>query len=73
VAVTLPRTGTTRSFDKHRGLGDVEDADGTRYPFHCTQIADGSRDIPVGVAVEFTVAPGPLGRWEAVGIRRAAG
>ena len=41
------------------------------YPFHCTKIADGTRDIPVGVAVEFTVAPGPLGRWEAVGIRPA--
>ena len=62
-------TGVVSIFDKHRGLGEVE-ADGSRYPFHCTQIADGSRDIPVGQRVEFTVAPGPLGRWEAVGIRK---
>ena len=32
--------------------------------------AVGTREIPVGVAVEFRVAPGPLGRWEAVEIRR---
>lgn len=61
-------TGVVAAFDKHRGLGEI-DSDGTRYPFHCTQIADGTRDIPVGARVEFTVAPGPLGRWEAVGIR----
>ena len=63
-------SGVTVWFDKHRGLGEVE-ADGTRYPFHCTQIADGTRDIPVGAQVEFTVAPGPLGRWEAVSIRKS--
>ena len=63
-------TGVVTVFDKHRGLGEIE-ADGARYPFHCTQIADGTRDIPVGVSVEFTVAPGPLGRWEAVGIRKS--
>ncbi len=40
------------------------------YPFHCTKIADGTREIPIGVAVEFRVAAGPLGRWEAVEIRR---
>jgi cold shock CspA family protein len=62
-------TGTIIAFDAHRGLGEVEDEDGRRYPFHCTRIADGSRNIPVGVKVEFTVAPGPLGRWEAVTIR----
>jgi cold shock CspA family protein len=61
--------GTVVAFDAHRGLGELEDASGRRYPFHCTRIADGSRDIPVGVKVEFTVAPGPPGRWEAVGIR----
>ena len=44
--------------------------DDRAYPFHCTKIADGTREIPVGAAVEFTVAPGPLGRWEAVAIRR---
>ncbi len=67
---SLILTGVVAVFDKHRGLGEVE-ADGTRYPFHCTQIADGTRDIPVGAQVEFTVAPGPLGRWEAIGIRKS--
>ena len=61
--------GTVVAFDAHRGLGELEDGDGRRYPFHCTQIADGSRDIPVGAKVDFTVAPGLPGRWEAVAIR----
>ena len=62
--------GRVTGFDSKRGLGEIEDADGRAYPFHCTKIADGTREIPVGVAVEFRVAPGPLGRWEAVEIRR---
>ncbi len=61
--------GTVTAFDAHRGLGEVEDENGRRYPFHCTRIADGSRQIPVGVKVEFSVAPGLPGRWEAVAIR----
>jgi CspA family cold shock protein len=61
-------SGVVVAFDVHRGLGDVE-ADGVAYPFHCTQIADGSRNVPVGAKVSFVVAPGPLGRWEAVDIR----
>lgn len=56
-------------FDEQRGLGVVEAADGRRYPFHCTQIADGSRTIPVGTDVSFEVAPGHLGRWEATAIQ----
>ena len=66
-----PVTGTVASFDPKRGLGEIraDDGDGL-YPFHCTKIADGTREIPAGVPVEFTVAPGPLGRWEAVAIRR---
>jgi len=66
---TAPLAGTVVAFDARRGLGELEGEDGRRYPFHCTQIADGSRDIPVGTKVQFTVAPGPLGRWEAVTIR----
>ncbi len=63
--------GRVRFFDEHRGIGELEEdgGDGGVYPFHCTRIADGSRSIPVGVAVTFEVAPGPLGRWEAVTIR----
>jgi cold shock CspA family protein len=57
-------TGTVVSFDEGRGLGEIE-SDGERYPFHCTAIADGTRSIAVDAEVEFVVAPGPTGRWEA--------
>ena len=63
-------TGTVTAFDADRGLGEVTTADGVRYPFHCTQIADGTRTIPVGTAVDFTVVPGLLGTWEAGAIER---
>ena len=66
----IPVDGRVLAFDSKRGLGEIQGNDDRVYPFHCTKIADGSREIPVGVAVEFTVAPGPLGRWEAVAIRR---
>ncbi len=53
-------------FDDPRGLGTVlDDADGRRYGFHCTAIADGSRRIDVGARVTFLLAPGHLGRVEA--------
>jgi CspA family cold shock protein len=58
-------TGAVVAFDERRGLGEVESADGARYAFHCTQIADGTRTIAVGTAVEFDVAPALLGTWEA--------
>jgi CspA family cold shock protein len=63
--------GTVVTFDEHRVLGEIEAADGRRYPFHCTQIADGTRTIEVGVAVRFVVTPGPVGRWEAGRVSRA--
>lgn len=61
----ITRDGTVVEFDERRGLGTVVADDGTRYPFHCTAIAGGTRTIPVGVSVRFDVAAGPLGRWEA--------
>jgi hypothetical protein len=60
-------TGVVVAFDERRGLGEI-DADGVRYPFHCTRIADGSRTIEVRTAVEFNLVPGQLGRWEAAAI-----
>jgi cold shock CspA family protein len=60
--------GVVEEFDSHAGLGVVRGDDGKRYPFHCAQIADGSRDIPVGARVFVSVVPGQLGRWEAAGI-----
>ena len=61
--------GVVVQFDPHRGVGEVEDGDGRRYPFHCTRIAGGTRIIPVGAKVEFVVVPGLPGRWEASDIR----
>ncbi len=65
-------TGTVVAFDGHAGLGEIAAADGTRYPFHCTRIADGSRHVDVGATVDFEVAPGLPGRWEATAIRPRA-
>jgi cold shock CspA family protein len=64
-------TGVVAAFDDHRGDGSVAVDDGSTLPFHCTQIADGSRTIAAGTAVRFVVRPGRLGRWEAAGIRPA--
>ena len=59
--------GVVTQFDEARGLGAIEGG-GVTYPFHCTQIADGTRTIAVGTAVQFEVAPGGMGRWEATAI-----
>ncbi len=66
-------SGRVVSFDEHVGLGEVEASeDGRRYPFHCTQIADGTRVIDVDAAVTFEVVAGHMGRWEAAAITRPA-
>ncbi len=59
--------GTVTEFDEHRGLGTVVTADGTAYPFHCTQIAGGTRSIAPGTPVTFTSWP-RLGRYEAADV-----
>ena len=63
--------GTVVTFDEARGLGEI-DADGQRYPFHCTAIADGTRTIAVGAVVAFETRAGGLGRWEATAIEPAS-
>ncbi|MBL8779084.1 MAG: cold shock domain-containing protein [Acidimicrobiales bacterium] len=66
-------TGSVVSFDDPRGIGTVvDDADGQEHFFHCTAIADGTRTIEVGAAVDFEVVPGRMGRWEATNLRPAA-
>jgi cold shock CspA family protein len=65
------RQGAVTKFDPGVGLGVVRGDDGREYPFHCTQIADGSRTIDVAACVEFDVVAGRLGRWEAASIRPA--
>jgi cold shock CspA family protein len=57
--------GLVTAFDEPRGLGEVTGDDGTVYPFHCTAIADGTRTIEVGTAVNYDVVAGRMGRWEA--------
>jgi CspA family cold shock protein len=47
--------GRVIDFDEHVGLGHVEATDGAVYLFHCVEIADGTRTIEVGTAVEFDV------------------
>jgi cold shock CspA family protein len=65
VPSTGPHRGRVASFDLRRGLGSVEDEDGTSYGFHATAIADGSRRIEPDTTVVFTVSPGHGGVYEA--------
>jgi len=58
-------TGTVASFDDARGVGTVADDGGGELFFHCSEIADGSRQIEVGRPVSFVVSPGHRGRLEA--------
>jgi CspA family cold shock protein len=62
------RSGTVAAFDESVGLGVVAGTDGVDYPFHCIEIADGTRSIPVGADVTFDVLA-KLGRWEAANVR----
>jgi cold shock CspA family protein len=62
--------GTISNFDADVGLGDLVADDGTIYPFHCVEIADGTRTIDVGTAVTFELLH-KLGRHEAGRINRA--
>ena len=61
-------TGRVEEFDPAVGLGVIAGTDGERYRFHCVEIADGTRDSPVGASVRFAVRP-KLGRYEAAAIR----
>ena len=65
-------SGVVVAFDGAVGLGTVRAGDGVELGFHCTQIADGTRDIPVGAIVEFVVRPGRHGHWEAGSLRPRA-
>jgi CspA family cold shock protein len=62
--------GAVTAFDEGVGLGTITANDGTAYPFHCTQITDGTRTIAVGTTVTFDVV-GRLGRYEASNITAA--
>ncbi|MHB8670061.1 MAG: cold-shock protein [Acidimicrobiales bacterium] len=71
---TTRRTGTVVAFDEGAGVGTIrsdaespEEGDREHF-FHCTQIADGTRQIPPGAPVSFRIVPGRRGRWEAADI-----
>lgn len=70
ITIGTVQSGTVVTFDKGVGLGEVATDDGTRYPFHCIEIVDGTRDIAVGQAVQFTLL-GKLGRFEAAAITKS--
>lgn len=59
--------GIVAAFDAERGLGTISGDDGVERPFHCTEIADGSRRIDVGAPVSFVLLA-KLGRYEAAAI-----
>lgn len=63
--VGAPRFGVVDVFDEERGIGQIVADDGSRVPFHCTAIADGSRRVAVGAAVLFVPAAGHGGSVEA--------
>jgi len=56
------------SFDAGVGLGEIEATTGERHPFHCIEIADGTREIAVDAEVSFDLLP-KFGRAEAANIR----
>ena len=62
-------TGTIVAFDEFAGLGDVRRDDGVLFPFHCIELADGTRTIEVGTAVAFALLC-KLGRYEAKAVTR---
>lgn len=64
------RRGTVVAFFSERGTGLVEEDGGSRWPFHCVELADGSRTVPVGAPVVFTVRAGIAGTLEATRLVR---
>lgn len=65
---TQTRFGTIAEFEEPVGLGVLREIDGTRHSFHCTAIADGSRNIQVGAEVIFRLVAARAGRREATDI-----
>jgi len=67
-APRAPRIGVVAEFDERRGLGVVRADDGKPYPFHCTALTDGTRNVETGTRVVFSVVAGHGGRYEARGL-----
>ncbi|MCB0973748.1 MAG: cold shock domain-containing protein [Actinobacteria bacterium] len=67
------RQGVVDDFSDFRGLGQLTDADGRHFFFHCIAISDGTRTIAPGTQVTFVVQPGPTGRLEAQTVTKMSG
>lgn len=61
-------SGIVAEFDGAVGLGAIETSDGTRFDFHCIELADGTREVSTGTVVTFDSLP-KFGRYEAANIR----
>ena len=61
--------GVVVAFDAAVGLGEVQRVDGLLFPFHCIEIADGTRTIAIATPVSFGLLC-KLGRYEAAAIAR---
>lgn len=62
-------TGRVTAFDAYVGLGEVTPDDGgAAVLFHCVEIADGTRTIDVGAAVDYRPTV-KFGRIEAFDLR----
>lgn len=49
--------GAVREFDEAKGLGVIAGDDHRDFPFHCIEIADGTRTIAAGQVVSFDLLP----------------
>ena len=58
------RSGLVERYDADAGLGTLADG-ALRFPFHCTAIADGTRQIAEGTEVYYLLRIGSIGRVEA--------
>jgi cold shock CspA family protein len=64
----MPVFGKVIIFDEDAGLGVVRGDDGSELGFHCSAIAGGSRRIPEGARVAYSIVPAHLGLLEATGV-----
>jgi cold shock CspA family protein len=62
--------GHVETFDELRGDGVLVSDGGTRFYFHCVNIADGSRSVDPGQEVEARRGVGHLGHDEAFAIEK---
>jgi cold shock CspA family protein len=70
-ALGIVRIGRIAHYDSPRGTGVLTDASGVEWSFHCTAIADGTREIADGATVFYELRTGLVGELEATRIASA--